>query len=120
MIRRYSREEVQAQFGGVSGLGFSLKPPKWLKKIATDVQRKIPKGTTVNVDLGTGSPISVDLSDPSSVAALRRQFENAKLTVTRKTEAVPAAVTEPMSGNTTMMLAAGAAVVAALFLMRKR
>ena len=123
MISRYSREENLAAFEGVGGLGFSLKPPKWVRDAAKKVQQRIPKGTTVNVDLGTGSPISVDLSDPTSIAALRKQFENAKLTLTGPK---PAQVVEPprfpsfTSGSGSNIMLIGAVVVAAMFLMRKR
>jgi hypothetical protein len=118
VIERYSREEVQTQFtDGLSGLGISLKPPKWLRKVASQLQNKLPKGTTVNVDLGTGAPISVDLSDPTSVAALRKQFENAKLSLTRKSEP---SVTEPLSSNSTMLIAVGAVALVAMMMMGKK
>lgn len=121
MIKRYTLGERYAVLSdGLSGLGFSLKPPKWLRNAAKKLQTKVPKGTVATVDLGTGAPITVDLSDPSSIESLRKQMANAKITVSTGTPTVtttPAPVSSSIGGSGTALAIAGAAAL--FFLMRK-
>lgn len=46
----------------LTGLGFSLKPPAWLRNFAGAVI----KGTTITIPTPTGIPIVVDGSDPNA------------------------------------------------------
>jgi hypothetical protein len=57
-----------------NGLGFSLKPPAWIKNIVGAAF----KGTTVTVPTPSGT-LSVDISDPSQVNMLKNMILGTKI-----------------------------------------
>jgi hypothetical protein len=84
VIRPYTVQERYAMLAGVdemSGIGISLKPPKWLRNAVAKVQKAVPKGTMVKVDMGNGKIVEVDASDPNALAAFRKELEAAKVSV---------------------------------------
>ena len=60
-----------------TGLGFSLKPPAWLRKLTGAVV----KGTTATIPSPAG-PIVVDLGDPDSVARAKAAITGTKFSTT--------------------------------------
>ena len=101
-------------------LGFSLKPPAWLKKIAGSVVH----GTTATIPTPTGVPITVDLGNPASVDAAKRALAGTKLS-TRVGQSGPtlaqqadAAVTGTVPGGWLTLIGAGLAAM--LFLRGRR
>ncbi len=61
----------------LSGLGFSLKPPAWLRNLAGAVV----KGTTATIPTPAG-PVVVDLGNPQSVAAAKAAITGTKFSTT--------------------------------------
>jgi hypothetical protein len=81
-------------------LGFSLKPPSWLRNIVGAVVH----GTTATVPTPAG-PVSVDLGDPASVARARAALTGTRFSTTVGThpagalEQANAAVSENVPGG---------------------
>jgi hypothetical protein len=117
MIKTYSVAERRALLADdLGGIGASLKPPKWLKKMAQKVVAKIPKGTTVQVSNPAGGPpIAVDLSDPASINKFKKDVAAMKLTIGPGPAPEPTvtSVATPVPGMASMPwpLIVGAAVV---------
>lgn len=103
-------------------LGFSLKPPSWLRNIVGAVV----KGTTATVPTPAG-PVVVDLGNPQSVAAAKAAVMGTKFSTTvgnkpaGPAEQFNAAVQENVPGGwlTIAALAAGALFILPK-LMRRR
>lgn len=97
-------------------LGFSLKPPAWLRSIAGAVVR----GTTVTVPTPNGPPMTVDLGNPDSIAAAKAALSKAKVSsaVGTRPDAPGADVPVLGAGGSSSLLMLGAVALGALFLMR--
>lgn len=99
-------------------LGFSLKPPAWLRKIAGTVIH----GTTATIPTPTGVPITVDLGNPASVDAAKRALAGTKLSTSvgqpapTLAQQADAAVTGTIPGGWLTLVGAGLAL---LFLRRR-
>lgn len=100
-----------------SGLGFSLKPPAWLRNIAGAVIR----GTTATVPTPAG-PVVVDLGNPQSVAAAKAAITGTKFSTTMgpkpasPAEQINASVQENVPGG---WLTIAALVVGGVFILPK-
>jgi len=62
----------------LSGLGFSLKPPAWLRNFAGAVM----KGTQISVPTPAGVPIVVDGSDPSALQKIINALKGTQVSTT--------------------------------------
>lgn len=99
-----------------AGLGFSLKPPKWLR----DLGAKVIGQTKVSVPTPAGVPITVDMGDPAQVEALRRALLGARFQVGQTQPTFPefsTAVQSVPGGWATIAVAGG---LLAFFLFRGR
>lgn len=100
-------------------LGFSLKPPAWLRKVAGTVIH----GTTATIPTPTGVPITVDLGNPASVDAAKRALAGTKLSTSVGQPAptfaqqADAAVSGTIPGGWLTLVGAG---LAALLFLRRR
>lgn len=98
-----------------NGLGFSLKPPDWLRKLTGAVVR----GTTATVPTPAG-PVIVDLGDPDSIARAKAAIAGIKINTKVGTKPAPgvdtfnAAVQENIPGG---WLTIAALVAGGLFLL---
>ena len=61
--------------GELAGLGFSFKPPSWLRNIAGAVM----KGTQVSVPTPAGVPIVVDGADPNALKKVLDALKGTKI-----------------------------------------
>ncbi|HYM67751.1 MAG TPA: hypothetical protein VEW68_10700 [Patescibacteria group bacterium] len=101
----------------MAGMGFSLKPPAWLRNVVGAVV----KGTTATVPTPAG-PVTVDLGNPASVNAAKNALTGTKFSTTvgqRGTTALDqanAVVTENVPGG--WLTVAGLAALAIFVLPR--
>lgn len=119
MIKAYTAHETAAQLG-IGALDLSFKTPKWLRNLASKVTARLPKGTTVQVDPGNGVPITVDVTDPNSVAELRKTLANASFKIGGKPPRVMDSVNDALTGIPPIVLVALGAGALFLFSRRRR
>ena len=66
------------QARGSNGLGFSLKPPDWLRAFVARTASAALQGTRVRVQSPAGS-VDFDLSNPADLKALKDMAQSARI-----------------------------------------
>ncbi len=61
----------------LSGLGFSLKPPKWVR----DLGAQVLSATKISVPTPAGIPVVIDLSKPGELERLRSTITGTRISV---------------------------------------
>lgn len=101
---------------GLADLGFSLKPPKWLRNVVGAVVKQ----THVTVPTPTGSQ-TFDLNNPADVARMKQIVSQTKVSVgppaPTPAENLNAAVTGAVPGGWGTLAVAGGLGLAALFIL---
>lgn len=102
-------------YAGDAGLGFSLKPPKWLR----DLGAQVLSSTRVVVPTPLG-PITVDPTNPAELERLRSMLSQTRVTLGPQ-EPTPldraASMFQAVPGGAVTLLGVGAAL---LFLLSRR
>jgi hypothetical protein len=102
----------------LTGLGFSLKPPAWLRNFAGAVI----KGTTISVPTPSGIPIVVDGSDPNAYQKILAMFRGTTVSTQAGTPSpsIPQRAAQAIQNIPGGWLTVGALALGAIMLSKNR
>jgi hypothetical protein len=91
-----------------NGLGFSLKPPAWLRAAISQHVGAAVKGTTLSIPTSSGT-VSFDLTDPKQWAAIGNMLKGIKISrpTDQPSSGLPVAAVAGLGIGTIALLAFG-------------